>query len=377
MNILFISPQPYPYGMAASKRIRLFAEYLALKNNVSAVICGKNNGNNANEGNREGVKWQLKKFGRLEYFLNLFKIYFILKRNYVANDNNSIMLYDGIGLTNFMFAIIGRKLGYKIFTDIVEDYSFHQEDTSFLLTILHKVNIHFDKKINYFVDGMITLSQKLYSKYSHPQFKNVPLILIPISAENINLPIIKKESKYFCFVYSGSFGKKDGVEILIDAFSELTKKYKNIRLILSGKITKDLKANIEDKKNIDYAGLIPDKDYDQFLANADVLVMSRVDSIYANSGFPFKLGEYLATKNTVIATKVSDVPNYLTDNINSLLAEPSSVSSLMEKMEYAVNNPNILDEIGKNGWELCTIKFNPKKNGKQLSVFMQTLTTHD
>ena len=52
MNILFISSQPYPNGMAASKRIRLFAEYLAKNNNVKAFICGRSNEANLDEGRK-------------------------------------------------------------------------------------------------------------------------------------------------------------------------------------------------------------------------------------------------------------------------------------------------------------------------------------
>ena len=115
MNILFISPQPYPNGMAATKRIRLFAEYLAKNNNVKAFICGKNNEANLDEGEKAGVFWKFIKFSRFEYFLSFLKIYRLLKINFIERDKNIIILYDGIGLTNFMFAIIGRKLGYKIF----------------------------------------------------------------------------------------------------------------------------------------------------------------------------------------------------------------------------------------------------------------------
>ena len=46
MNILFISSQPFPYGMAGSKRIRLFAEFLAKNNIVKVLIIGKNNDRN-------------------------------------------------------------------------------------------------------------------------------------------------------------------------------------------------------------------------------------------------------------------------------------------------------------------------------------------
>ena len=93
---------------------------------------------------KAGVYWKYIKFTRFEYFLSIQKIYKLLKENYSKDKQNILLLYDGIGLTNFMFAIIGRILKYKIFTDIVEDYILHQEKTSFWLSVLHKINVLFD-----------------------------------------------------------------------------------------------------------------------------------------------------------------------------------------------------------------------------------------
>ena len=51
MNIIFAINVPYPYGMAGSMRIRLFAEYLAKQSNdVQIIITNQDNGINSKEG---------------------------------------------------------------------------------------------------------------------------------------------------------------------------------------------------------------------------------------------------------------------------------------------------------------------------------------
>ena len=165
MNISFISNQPYPYGMAPSKRIRLFAEYLTNSNKVKIFITGKNNGINNNHGIYNGVEWTFVKFSRTQLIFGWTKIKLLLKQNKIVNDKNIIMLYDGIGLTNILFAVIGRKLGYHVFTDIVEDYSLYEKKYSFRLHTLHKINILFDKQIKFLVDGVVVISQRLLTKY--------------------------------------------------------------------------------------------------------------------------------------------------------------------------------------------------------------------
>ena len=374
MNILFISSQPYPNGMAASKRIRLFAEYLAKNNNVKAFICGRSNEANLDEGKKAGVYWKYIKFTRFEYFLSIQKIYKLLKENYSKDKQNILLLYDGIGLTNFMFAIIGRILKYKIFTDIVEDYILHQEKTSFWLSVLHKINVLFDIKINRFVDGIIVISSRLFLKYKSRNFPEENICLIPISAENLKYRFKKELSSDFRFVYSGSYGKKDGVEDMITAIKKINLKYPNIQLILSGKINKLIESKIKMDEKIKYIGLVPEDQYYQFLSQANVLLMTRINSKYANTGFPFKLGEYLATGNPVIATDVSDVKTYLEDMRSALIAKPSDVSSLYSKMEYAILNKKETEVIGMNGREICEQYFSPQVNGDKLNSFIKSIS---
>ena len=99
--------------------------------------------------------------------------------------------------------------------------------------------------------------------------------------------------------------------------------------------------------------------------------MTRIDSSFANSGFPFKLGEYLATGSPVIATEVSDVKFYLTDKQDFVMAQPSDTESLISALEYLVKHPDKRSEIGRNGYNKCKLYFNPKINGKSLMELVE------
>lgn len=365
MNILFISSQPYPNGMAASKRIRLFAEYLAENNNVEAFVCGNNNGNNQNKGEKAGVFWKFIKFTRFQYFLSFLKIYRLLRMYFIKGDKNIILLYDGINLTNILFAIISRIIGYTVFTDVVEDYNVTQEKESFWRRFLLLSNRVFEKYIFKFVNGVIVISENLMIKH---QKGNV--INIPISAENLKSKYTNDKFDIYTYLYSGSFGVKDGIKLLINAFNIFSKN-KEVQLFLSGKITNEIKNLIRDNKKITYVGLIPEEEYYPFLNKANVLLMTRIDSNYANSGFPFKLGEYLASSNPVIATKVSDLGNFLSDKEDVIFAKPSNVESIVEALEFTYLHKSQVLKIGKRGKEVANEHFNPEKNGVLLEKFLK------
>jgi len=375
MNIVFVSNQPFPFGMAGSKRIRLFAEHLAKNNSVKVIVAGKNNGSNAVKGVFKKVDFSFSKFNRIQTFLSFFRVKNILKQNIKTGEQNIIFLYDGIGLTNFLFAAIGKRMGYKIVTDVVEDYSLHSEDLSFLLSCLYKINTFFEKRISKFADGVVVISNRLQKKILNLNVKKANLCLITISAENCNSDFIKDTSdpSMFTFIYSGSYGNKDGLEFLIQAFKLFSQKKENVQLLLAGKINSKTAALINDQRNIKYVGLIPDDNYYRFLETADVLLMTRIDTGYAHSGFPFKLGEYLATGKPVIATKVSDVEVYLKDKEDILLAEPSNKASLESMFDFAYNNRDTILEIGKRGKAKCEVFFNPLVNGNKLEIFLSEI----
>ena len=118
--------------------------------------------------------------------------------------------------------------------------------------------------------------------------------LIPISANIISHLNKKRFNSPIKIVYSGSYAKKDAVEQLIDAFENVYKTNKNIKLYLTGMgVAENIKTiinKISNKPGIVYLGYIEDEAFYEFLKGADILCMLRTGSKFANAGFPFKLG---------------------------------------------------------------------------------------
>lgn len=377
MNILCISTHTFPRGMAGSKRIRLFAEHLAIKHQVTVLVAGPGNGANPESGTTEkNVAFKWVPTSRRQSVIGYSRIRKLLKAYFVPGTENVIFLYGGIGLTNRLYATIGKKLGYKIVTDIVEDYILHEENLSARLKLLYKINVYFDRRVDKYADGLVVISSRLLEKYRKLRVPEHKMVTIPVSAENIHADVLpgKKSNEHFYFAYSGTYGNKDGVEDLVAAFRAIAPQYPEARLQLAGKINQKISDLIQGEEQIVYMGLLPDEAYYSFLANANVLLMTRVNSGYANAGFPFKLGEYLATGVPVIATRVSDIELYLEDNRDVIIAEPSNVGSLTDKFRYVLDNRENLEHIGLNGRKKCEQYFHPTGNGSLLEDFMVGIT---
>jgi len=379
VNIVFVINQPYPFGMAGTMRIKLFSEYLAEKvDAVNILISNQDNGLNINRGEHNNVKYKTivsKKWPNLLLMLIYPSVVFkqlLVFRN--RGLKNVILIYGDIDMYTLLFAIIGKLLGYKIVLDIVEDRILTQEKMSWtakLNSIFRKIALPFTNKL---ADAVIVISLTLKKKFSR-YFITPNIELIPVSAANINYAVKNEDdvnNKYLNITYCGSFAVKDGVEFLIEAFDEISKVYSNIKLTMLGKA----KGAIKDKiislgnKRINLTGYLEEKEYWERLHSADILCMTRINSLYAQAGFPFKLGEYLATGKPVIATDISDVRYYLKDRVDVVIAQPSDTKSLINSLKYLIDNVEQRNIIGANGYKKCKKYFNPEINSKALFDFL-------
>lgn len=377
MNVVFAINVPYPSGMAGSMRIRLFAEYLVKNSyNVKVVSTNQENGNNCKEGNFHGIEYSGLSHLQYSYYLFLviypFLVFSKLRALKKKESKNILFIYGDPDIYRAPYIIIGKLLGYKVILDIVEDRALTEES----LSIKASINLIFGKIIFPFIikmiDGVIVISKYLEKKYS--SFQALPVVLIPVSAFNLSSHINLDDSIEgpLKIMYAGSFGTKDGVSYLLDSFIQINKEYVNTELFLIGTPSKTIKDKIKriNNSNIHITGYLSDEDYFKTLASADILCMTRINSPFANAGFPFKLGEYLATGNPVIATDVSDIGLYLEDKKNVVLAQPSSSESLIEAIRYLISEPEKRKAIGLMGLKKCEETFNPEINGKKLSSFI-------
>ena len=270
-------------------------------------------------------------------------------------------------------------IGYKIILDIIEDNRFERPD-GFINKLRLKTSILLFRYSRRFTDHFVAISEQLYERAELNTKGKVPVSLIPIT---VNLNYFKNNGYHtdksnLKIFYGGSYAVKDGLKYLIDAFDVVSKKDEGIQLILTG--SAPIKSDLEEIKNkidriaakdrIRFMGFLKTEDYYKLLNNCDIFCMTRINSIYANAGFPFKLGEFLAAGKVVIATKVGDVPNYLFNNVNALLISPDSVEELSDAIMTVVHNPDKIKLLGPEARKTAETYFDSEKvSMKLMSIF--------
>ncbi len=374
-------------GMAGSTRVRnLFAPLIGkgLLNASNLIYETDNKVPIGKEGRLNDMNFRIIGF-RLGNPFSIFSFWgsgmSFLRKNKQAGAKNIIYNYNYPDLKNIIFLMYGRMIGYRIVFDIIEDNRF-EAHVGFINKVRIKTSLVLFKLSRYFTKAYIAISDHLYKRSEENAKGKIPVHLIPITVHldyfKINgQHVNKNDLKIF---YGGSFAPKDGLNYLLDAFEEVSKKDSNIKLILTGlgnpadvnKIKEKISGSAA-KERILFKGFLATDEYYAVLNSCDIFCMTRVNSKFANAGFPFKLGEFLASGKGVIATKVGDVPKYLHNGENSLLINPDSVSEIVQALSTFINNPEKINTLGAAARKTAETNFDSEKISMELLAIFNSI----
>lgn len=372
-------------GMASSMRVRNLIEPLVEKKliAVSNLIYQKDNKEPIGKsGNLNNISFKIIGFS-LKNIFSVFGFVFgglgFISSSKQKGSKNILYHYNYPDIKSIWFILYAKMVGYKVIFDVIEDNSF-QSHVGFINKLRIKTSVFLFKYIRHFADGMIGISEHLYNLVQTTTKNKIPCYLIPIT---VNLKYFKdtndtiaQKDKIQIF-YGGSFGQKDGLEYLIKAFDKVSVRHPGAELIFTGmghKLDMDrINAHIESAENknkIIYKGFLGTDEYYALLKDCDIFCMTRINSKFANAGFPFKLGEFLASGKAVIATNVGDVSNYLFNNINAMVISPDSVDEIVDALDTLIQNPGKRKLLGIEARKTAEQFFDSDKVGMQLlSIF--------
>ena len=388
MKIIIITTEPFPNGMAATNRILSYAKGFKHLDIDSKILCIKpteKKGSAQNyfiKGNFEGINYYYT-CEKINKSANFFKRRFInikgifnaireIRKEKKTDEKLIVINYTSQLLYGYLFYFIAKIYHYLYIKEESEHPYVYYKKHGFVQNIWLPFIIK-----NYYTlfDGLFLISESLISFFLDLGFKKERLLHVPMTVDFERFNIEKKENIQKTIVYSGSLNnKKDGVNVLLKAFNEVVKIYPNANLKLIGEpytkeLDKEYRQFVNSQNlinNVEFLGKILRQKIPDLIVNADVLVLPRPHSTQAQYGFPTKLGEYLASGNPVVCTKVGEIPRYLTDGKDAYLCEPDNISSLAEKIIFALKYP----EIGKEGKKTAISHFNLYVQTKKILEFI-------
>lgn len=187
----------------------------------------------------------------------------------------------------------------------------------------------------------------------------------------------KKSNKYFNFLYLGRFIKNKGIIDLFEAFKNIHKKNKLVKLSLVGyrkndksQISDDIIKKIRAHEAIEVINFT-DKNL-EFIYNCDCLVLPSY-----REGLPKSLLEAGLLKKISIAADVPGCREIIRNEVNGYLFKKGDVSGLEKKMIKVYKlKKNKLFKIGNNAKRLVIANFNEKTVINKTLNFINNIYKH-
>jgi len=230
--------------------------------------------------------------------------------------------------------------------------------------------------------GLALMTQALMKYFRENCPRCPPLLHLPMTVDSgrfLKQTQAPMAGRYIAHCGS-SFGDKDGVLILIEAFARVSKEFPDVKLVLIGSdadrtAMERLQQRIQEpsvQERIILTGQITREEMPAWLQHAELLALARPATLQAAGGFPTKLGEYLSSARPVVVTRVGEIADYLQDGVNAWIAEPGSVDSFAAKLREALDfDPTARNAIGLKGRDVAFSVFNFAVQGRRLARFIE------
>jgi glycosyltransferase involved in cell wall biosynthesis len=294
--------------------------------------------------------------------------YLVFKYNRLERIDAIVIFISNIYLF-LPFFFISKVIKSKYFIEVNE------------FPLIQNKNTYFNSKLlrpcyNLF-DGIFVISYKLREYFQNELKINSKVIHLPMTVDLDRFSSSNSTINFENWVtYVGDpTGNKDGVSILISAFSIIANEYPSYKLIIIGAPSKSndvitiLKSHakslhLEDK--IVFTGHLSNEEVVKYLVKSKILALARPSNYQNEGGFPTKLGEYLASGRPVVLTDVGDISKYLIDRVSAFIAKPNNIESFAIKLKEALQNDKFSDFIGNNGKQIAITYFNFITQGRTI-----------
>jgi glycosyltransferase involved in cell wall biosynthesis len=227
---------------------------------------------------------------------------------------------------------------------------------------------------NYILDGIITNNQtikNIYAGYEWFDERFVRVIHNGISIPETVAPYdFSKQFPDKKIIYSaGRLAEVKGFTYLIEAASILKKKRNDLIFVVSG----EGKLEMELKKQAIDAGLEESFIFTGF--SADIFPALKGCNLFVLSsileGMPNVVMEAMAMQQPVVATDVNGVRELMVDGKTGFIVPPKEPVALATAIARVIDNPDMLAEFGKAGYERVKKEFTMSAMTSNLEGYLQ------
>lgn len=367
-NIKLITFENFPFGSASANFLRNLSLSITQENRLEVILPIGNTSKIPINDSFNAVPYTFLTFkkhpkniiGKLFVALcSFFSSFIYLIKQNRKEHIDCIILYNVFYQTHFPIFLAKRIIKSKLILLLPE---FYERPRGGFIDILkwHLFNIGINR-LSPKADGFIVLSHFL-KQFIVDKGIDKPIEIIPnaIDPQRFELaePSIFKDG-FTTIGYVGTPTRKDGIDDLINAFALLHSKKPATHLLIIGDLDtshtiipslKEKAKELDILDDVTFTGLVQGSEVPKLLQSCQILTLARPSGVFAEAGFPTKLGEYFACKKPVVVTKVGDIPLYFKHREHVMLADPDNPQSVAACLEELIDNEMLSQTLVNNAY---------------------------
>lgn len=174
--------------------------------------------------------------------------------------------------------------------------------------------------------------------------------------------------------FIGSFHFWHGLENLMRFIDETLSEFSEVAFLLVGygplkdDLERRLKKEVEENRVI-FSGHVPHNEIPEYLAAMDIVVAPYPDLDFFYYS-PLKLFEYMAAGKPVIASRVGQIKEIITDNYDGLLVEADNIEHILEKSFQLIKDKALRKRLGENARKTIEQKYTWKHTANKISKLL-------
>ncbi|KFC24074.1 glycosyltransferase family 4 protein [Chryseobacterium sp. FH1] len=219
----------------------------------------------------------------------------------------------------------------------------------------------------------IPVAKNMIPKLKNLGFSDSRIIYSPIGAREVFFNI-KPNYHSQQFLAIGRFTHSKSPQTTIEAFSKVLEKFPDAKLIFAGdgeliSECKNLVHELKVEKSVIFPGWIDRDKQIELLEESAVFVQHSVTAPNGDAeGTPVAIIEAAAAGLPIISTNHGGIVDIVINNETGYLVNEHDLEKMTEKMIFALENPNIIEEMGSRGRKFILDNFSMKKHISDVST---------
>ena len=254
--------------------------------------------------------------------------------------------------------VLAHRLGAKTIVDYTDLHSassypvIHQSEESYI--IKHS-------------SALLVISDYLFSHFldKHSNIHQLPMMI------NFDDFQQKNEATPFHIGYIGSFGAKDDLLLVYKALKIALRSEPRIKLVLIGndpkpRLTEEQLKNFGIESHVIRIGRVKHSAISYQLQQCDTFIMNRTNSIFSDSGYPAKLGDYLACNRPILMSDGKGFSQDFTHKKEVFKYKQDDHEDLAKAMIYRYNNMDEMNTMAEQAFVFAKNHFDYKRVTTQI-----------